>query len=72
MGEFLTHGRRKVYVLDDKEKKKADALFKERPDIMWIVQQLWNDVSIDGRSAQGKAVTEYLSSNGKQHKTTKF
>jgi hypothetical protein len=72
MGKIVTKDRRKVYILDDLEKKKADAAFAERPDIIWIVQQVWKDASLDGRSMQGKALAEYFAAENKEYKTTKY
>jgi hypothetical protein len=51
------------------QKGKIIELFKDRPEIEFITQQVFNDQYLDGRSWQGKLVAKFLVEKSMKYKT---
>lgn len=60
------------YVLNESQKAQIITEFNKDPDLRRIVQVVFNDKSLDGRSVQGRAVRKFLANNGQKAKTTLF
>lgn len=57
--------------LTPQQREMARNLFSETPDLIILTRKLFNNEELDGRSNEGKAVKEFLISEGLQYRTTK-
>lgn len=57
--------------LTEEQKQLALKTFNEKPDLIHITRVVFNDETIDGRDRRGRAIREFLLSQGKEYQTTK-
>lgn len=56
--------------LSSEQEDRVVELFKERADINWITQTLFDDLSLDGRNKEGRLVKDVLTKRGLKYQTT--
>lgn len=57
--------------LTEEQKQLALKTFAEKPDLIHITRVVFADKNIDGRDKRGRAVKDFLLSQGKEYQTTK-
>lgn len=57
--------------LSKEQKEQILEKFKERQDLNWITQEVFNDPSLKGTHKEGRAVRAFLAEQGRQYNTTK-
>lgn len=60
----------KTVTLTDEQKEQVLKEFQKNPDLMVITRNVFNDESLDGRSAQGRAIREFLAERQQQYNTS--
>lgn len=57
--------------LTEEQKQIALKAFDKKPDLIYITRKVFGDETIDGRDRRGRAVKDFLISQGKEYQTTK-
>ncbi len=60
------------FQLTDEQKAQILEEFKKNPDLRTVVQAVFNNPAIDGRSVQGRAVRSFLAEQNRPYKTSLF
>ena len=63
---------KKAIELTPEIKAEIHRIYNESPDLILITKKVFNDETLDGRSAQGRAVRKFLIEQGLKYRTTKI